>query len=116
MMQKFGLPNDESGYAQIVGIGYGCYIKRTDYPAYKEMYERHDREMRDLALNNPDELKKGLIYEFGNHEAQFNRDDDVILACFALTVKEVNENPELQKIYNEAYGEFWHQCVENGWF
>ena len=115
MMQKFGLPNDKSGYAQIVSLGYGCYIKRTDYPAYKETRERHFREMRELK-NHPDELKKALRYEFANHESQFNRDDETILACVCLSVKEVNEDAELQRIYNEAWSEFWHDCIENDWF
>lgn len=115
MMQKFGLPNDKSGYAQIVSLGAGLYIKRTDLPAWKELRERHNREMRELK-NHPDELKNALRYEFANHESQFNRDDEIILACVCLSVKEVNEDAELQRIYNEAWGEFWHDCIENDWF
>lgn len=115
MMQEFGLPNDKSGYAQIVGLGYGAYIKKTDYPAYRETTERHYNEIRELR-NNPAELKKALRYEFANHESQFSLDNETILACVCLTEKEVSEDAELLKIYNEAWSEFWHDCVENDWF
>lgn len=61
-------------------------------------------------------LKERIIDEFANHESQFNRDDETILACVCLSVKEVNEDAELQRIYNEAWSEFWHDCIENDWF
>ena len=115
MMQEFGLPNDKSGYAQIISLGYGCYIKKTDYPAYRDTRERHYNEIRELK-NNPAELKKALRYEFANHESQFSLDNETILACVCLTEKEVSEDAELLKIYNEAWSEFWHDCVENDWF
>ena len=115
MMQKFGLPNDESGYAQLVSIGSGCYIRREHVPAWNELAERHEREMREFCKDH-EALKKALRYEFANHEAQFSCNDEVILGCFGLTVKEVNEDPELKKTYNEAWKLFWADCIKNDWF
>ena len=115
MMQKFGLPNDKTGYAQIVSLGYGCYIMRKDIPAWEEMSRRHEEEIKAMRKERK-ELKKALIYEFQNHEAQFNRDDEVILGCVGLTLEEVNHDKELTKVYNEAWREFYKLCIKNDWF
>lgn len=115
MMQKFGLPNDKRGYAQIVGLGYGAYIMRKDVPAWNEMAERHEREMKEWRKNRK-ELKEGLRYEFANHECQFGRRDEEVCACVGLDWAEVQKDAELMKIYKEAWKLFWDDCVKNDWF
>lgn len=115
MMQNFGLPNDKSGYAQIVSLGYGCYIRRSDVPAWNEMTSRHEREMKEFRKHRK-ELREGFRYEFANHECQFIRDDDAVCAKFGLTYEEVKGDPELLKIYNEAWKLFWKDCIKNDWF
>lgn len=115
MMQKFGLPNDESGIAKITSIGCGCFILRENVPAWNEMVGRHERELKEMC-KSPQEFKRALRYEFQNHESQFNRDDEVILGCLGLTVDEVNSDPEMQALYHEAWGEFWEDCKKNDWF
>lgn len=115
MMQKFGLPNDKIGYAQIVSLGAGCYIKRSDIPAWNEMSERHEREMKEFRKSRK-ELREGFRHEFANHECQFIRMDEEVCACFGLTYEEVQKDPELKKIYNEAWKLFWADCIKNDWF
>lgn len=115
MMQKFGLPNDKTGYAQIVSLGAGCYIRRSDIPAWNEMSERHEKEMKEFRKSRK-ELKEGFRYEFANHECQFIRDDNAVCAKFGLTYEEVQKDPELKKIYNEAWKLFWADCIKNDWF
>lgn len=115
MMQKFGLPNDKTGYAQIVSLGGGCYIMRKDIPAWKEMSKRHEDEIKAMRKDRK-ELKKALIYEFQNHESQFYRDDETILSCVGLTLEEVNNDEELTTIYNAAWREFYKLCIKNDWF
>lgn len=115
MMQKFGLPNDKTGYAQIVSLGYGAYIKRSDVPAWNEMSERHEREMKEFRKSRK-ELREGFRYEFANHECQFIRNDDAVCAKFGLTYEEVQADPELHKIYKEAWKLFWDDCIKNDWF
>lgn len=115
MMQKFGLPNDKTGYAQIVSLGAGCYIKRSDIPAWNEMSERHEREMKDFRKSRK-ELREGFRHEFANHECQFIRVDEEVCACFGLTYEEVQNDKELKKIYDEAWKLFWQDCIKNDWF
>lgn len=115
MMQKFGLPNDKTGYAQIVSLGFGAFIMRKDVPAWNAMAERHEKEMKEFRKSRK-ELKEGFRYEFANHECQFIRDDDAVCAKFGLTYEEVQNDPELKKIYNEAWKLFWADCIKNDWF
>jgi hypothetical protein len=115
MMRQFGLPNDKSGYAQIVSLGYGCYIRRVDVPAWKEMGERHEREMKEFRKSRK-ELKEAFRYEFANHECQFIRDDERVCEKVGLTYAEVQNDPELRKIYDDAWKLFWKDCIDNDWF
>lgn len=115
MMQKFGLPNDKTGYAQIVSLGYGAFIRRKDVPAWNAMAERHEQEMKEFRKSRK-ELREGFRQEFANHECQFIRVDEEVCACFGLTYEEVQKDPELKKIYNEAWKLFWADCIKNDWF
>lgn len=116
MMQKFGLPNDKSGYAQIVSLGAGCFIRRSDIPAWNEMSERHEKEMKEFRKSRK-ELTRAFRYEFANHEYQFgNCPDETICGCVGMTWDEVRNDPELLKIYKNAYKLFWADCIKNDWF
>ena len=115
MMSVFGLPNDKNGRAKIVTLGGGVYLKRADLPSYREMSDRHEREIKQL-MNDPEEFKAALRYEFQNHESQFNRNDNDILVCFGLSVEKMNKDERLKKLYSEAWREFYRDCVKNDWF
>lgn len=118
MMRKFGLPNDKTGYAQIVSLGAGCYIMRKDVPAWNEMAERHEREMKALRKSRK-ELIEALRYEFANHECQIYHDDlkdSIVCECVGLDWNEVKKDAWLMKIYKDAWKLFWNDCVTNDWF
>lgn len=116
MMKRFGLPNDKSGYAQIISLGAGCFIKRSDLPAWNEMIERHEREMKEFRKSRK-ELTQAFRYEFANHEYQFgNCPDDTICQAVGLTWDEVRGDAELLKVYKSAYKLFWKDCLQHNWF
>ena len=115
MMEKFGLPNDKSGYAQLASLGYGVFILRKDVPAWNEMAERHEREMKEMRKSRK-ELREAFRQEFQNHECQFIREDEQVCECLGLTWEEVQNDAELLKIYNEAWKLFWADCIKNDWF
>ncbi len=115
MMEKFGLPNDKNGCAQIVSIGCGGFLRRSDIPAWKELSERHAREMKEFRKSRK-ELTEAFRYEFANHECQFGACDAEVCAAVGLTWDEVQNDAELLKIYRSAYKLFWKDCVKNDWF
>ena len=116
MMRKFGLPNDESGYRQILRLGAGVYIKRADAPAWSEMSERHEREMKAFR-KQAKELTAAFRYEFANHEYQFgNCPNETICGCVGLTWDEVKNDEGLLKIYKKALALFYADCKKHNWY
>ena len=115
MMQKFGLPNDKSGYAQIVSLGAGAFLRKADIPAWEEMMSRHQRELKELRKNRK-ELVEALRYQFANYECQFMREDERVCASVGLDWDEVQKDADLMKIYNQAWKLFWEDCCKNDWF
>lgn len=115
MMEKFGLPNDKSGYAQIIGLGAGCYIKRTDIPAWKELCKRHDQELAEFRKDHK-ALENALRYEFQNHESQFCLNEETICRCVGLRWSDVENDEEMLNLFWGAWKKFMKDCQENGWF
>ena len=116
MMRKFGLPDDKTGYAQIVSLGAGCYIKKTDVPAWQALAQRHEDEMREFRKNR-EALTEALRYEFANHEYHFgNTPDCSVLAPLGLTWEEVQNDADLMDTYQEAKRLFYEDCEQNGWY
>lgn len=114
MMKKFGLPNNKTGYAQIVSLGCGCFIMRKDVPAWNEMANRHESEMKAMRQSH-DHLVAALRYEFANHEYMYGYDDEAVCRAVGLSWKEVQNDPKLLKTYKEAESLFWKDCKENDW-
>lgn len=114
MMKKFGLPNDKTGYAQLVSLGAGVFIMRKDVPAWNEMSERHEREMKEFRACRK-QLTEALRYEFANHEYMYGYDDEAVCRSVGLSWQEVQNDPELLKTYKEAESLFWKDCKENDW-
>lgn len=115
MMQEWGLPNDKEGYKQIVSIGAGCFILRKDVPAFNEMIERHEKEMKAFRKSRK-ELTEAFRYEFANHECQFSMQEEAVCNCVGLTWEEVKNDAELLKIFKNAYRLFWKDAIKNDWF
>ena len=115
MMKKFGLPNDKSGYSQIVSLGCGVFMRKSDIPAWKEMSRRHEQELKDMRENRKG-LVEALRYEFANHESQFSRDDEAVCNAVGLDWNEVQKDAELRALYDKAWKLFWNDCIKNDWF
>ena len=109
MLKKFDLPNNETGYAKIVSLGAGCFIRKSDIPAWREMTDRHKREMEEFRSSR-DRLISALRIEFTNRECQFMDDDEGVCAAVGLDWKEVQKNKELLKTYNKAFNLFMRDC------
>lgn len=114
MMKKFGLPNDKTGYAQLVSLGAGVFIMRKDVPAWNEMSERHEREMKEFRACR-EQLTEALRYEFANHEYMYSQDDDAVCRSVGLSSYEVKNDPVLLETYKKAKALFWEDCRKNDW-
>ena len=103
MMQKWGLlPTDTD---KIVSIGSGCFIRKTDREALKELIERLDTEQQKAIAD--DTTGDGFIfdmflYELGNHEYCITHDLEDTLDAVGLSIEEINADSRLLHGLNKA--------------
>lgn len=97
-MRSLGLkPTDTD---KVYDIGGGGFIRRTDSAALHEMFERHEKEMKEAIT--ADTTGEGFIldmfnYELANHEYVITYDITDTLEALGLTVDDINNNPLLAK-------------------
>ena len=96
-MRKLGLDPSETN--KVFGIIGGGFYRKTDAPAFREMLDRHEREMAEAIA--ADETGEGFIfemfrYELANHEYCITWDVSDTLRTLGLTPEEVNADPCLK--------------------
>lgn len=97
-MRKFGLDPTDTDKIYKLGNTGGFYLK-TDSARLKEMFNRHDQEMKD-AMKDDDFVVSMFVYEMGNHEYCINEDDEEILEACGLSAKDMNNR--LCKLFLKA--------------
>ena len=103
MMQKWGLKVTDT--KAILSLGSGCYIRKSDEPAFTEMMKRHSRERK--AAIKADPSGEGFIFqmfrdELNNHEYGYTGDETDTLEALGLTLEEIENNPALLAGFNKA--------------
>lgn len=106
-MRKLGL--DPSQTDQIVSIGDGGFVRKSDVPAMKDMFARQEKE-RKAALA-ADKAERGhayqmFLFELGNHEYCITQDLTETLEACGLTHEEINANPNLRKALARAIRDY----------
>lgn len=77
--------------SEVVSIGQGGIIKKTDIEAFNQMWADFAAERAEL-MKDKDFIYKMFAYEMRNHEYSYNRDPEDTLAACGLTAQEVEEN------------------------
>lgn len=99
MMAKWGLkPTDRS---QIIYMDGGCFVRKSDYEAMKEMFDRHEAE-RKTAMQDDEYLFQMFNYELANHEYSYTYELDDTLDALGLTIEEINANPTMADALKRA--------------
>ena len=113
MMKKFNLPNDKTGYRQLVNIGPGVFIKKSDVDAFLALDQKLKAE-REAYIKSDEGFLAALEYEFGNHECQISWRWEEALAAVGLKESELDEHR--MKLYVKAQGDWMAKCRKNDWF
>ena len=97
-MRKLGLEPDNTGAIYKLGST-GGYFRKTDDPAFCDMLERHDAEMK--AAIDADTTGEGFIfemfdYELSNHEYCYTGDLTDTLQALGLTKDDINASAKLK--------------------
>ena len=93
----------------LLSIGMGGYLLKSKEDEYKKANEELDNNyitMRNILLNDYEELKKAIIYEMSNFEYIINGDDLQVLDALNMDLADLNNKPELNT-YKEARKEYF---------
>lgn len=95
-MKELGLTENDTD--KIYSIGGGGFIRKTDSEAFNEMFDRHNKEMKEAIEG--DTTGDGFVfdmftYELANHEYGYTRELDSTLDALGLTMDEIKANDKL---------------------
>ena len=99
MMAEWGLkPTNRS---QIIYIGEGSFVRKSDYKSMQEMFSRHEAERKE-SMKDDDYLYQMFNYELANHEYSYTYDLTDTLDALGLTMEEINADPRMADALKRA--------------
>lgn len=96
MMAKWGLTVNDTD--KITSLGAGCYIRKSDVPAFNELFERHLKERENAIANDASGdgfIYDMFIYELANHEYCITYDYEDTFFALGLSYKQVARDKRL---------------------
>lgn len=103
MMEKWGLTVDDTD--KICSIGGGCYIRKTDKEALRDLINRLNKEKQDAIAADPTGdsfIFDMFVYELANHEYCITYDLEDTLDALGLTAEQINADKRLSYALNKA--------------
>ena len=106
-MRELGLNPSQTN--EIVGIGGGGFIRRSDRQAFIDMFKWQNAEQKAAlaAQKTGDEYAYQMfLHELGNHEYVITGDlSDTLDAC-GLSAEQINNDPKLRKALARAIKDY----------
>lgn len=103
-MKSLGLkPTDTK---KIYKLGHtGGFYRKSDAPAFHDMFQRHSKEMEDAIAADP--TGDGFIfdmfdYELANHEYNYTHDPEPTLDALGLTMEQIKADDRLLHGWKKA--------------
>ena len=96
--------------ARLVSFGAGIYCLKEDLPEIEELFDRHDAEKKQLRKDKK-QLEDALYREMVNHECIIGDYEDA-LRPLGYTLADLEENPELRKIFKKALKKYEAAAVD----
>lgn len=106
-----GLRKLKSKREDVLSIGGGGIIRKSDKHEFLEMLKRHDREHKEL-LKNPDYVYSMFRYELANHEYCITYDYEDTLSACGLKMADIERNPMFQKQLEKATRDYLKNAGE----
>ena len=103
MMEKWGLTVNDTD--KICSIGGGCYIRKTDKEALRDLINRLNKEKQDAIaadLTGDGFIFDMFVYELANHEYCITYDLEDTLDALGLTAEQINADKRLAHGLNKA--------------
>ena len=87
----------ELGTSEVMKVGAGGLIRKTDKENLLNLFKRHDEELNE-AMKNEAFAEKALRYELANHEYNITGDPTEALNVLGLSLEDVKQSPALAKV------------------
>ena len=103
MMEKWGLSVNDTD--KICSIGGGCYIRKTDKEALRDLINRLNKEKQDAIaadLTGDGFIFDMFVYELANHEYCITYDLEDTLDALGLTAEQINADKRFTHSLNKA--------------
>jgi hypothetical protein len=100
-----GLKKLECTRDDVVGIGGGGFVRKTDTKDLRAMYKRHDDEMSE-SMKDDSFLISAIRYELSNHEYCITYDSSDTVSALNLDM----DDPRTVKCFNSARKEYLEDC------
>ena len=95
-MKDLGLNISETD--QIISIGGGGIIRKSDQHLIKEAFENNEKEFSELMKDDVF-FTDALRYELGNHEYCISYDPEPALESLNLTMKQISADERMRKLF-----------------
>ena len=102
--RRWGIPTSEAS-TQLVSIGAGGYIRRTDFPLWLQLLARQSKEVRSAM--DDDKTGEGFIFEgmlnelVGQHDWGYADEDEVLEhSDLKITPDMMRNDPRMKRAYN----------------
>ena len=107
-LEKLGATKEEC----ITVFGHGDIIKRSDKKDLIEMMKRHNNELEQKLIDDPEFAYEALLYEMDNHEYAINwTADDDTLAALGIDFDFIRKHG-LQLAYDKARDQHFKHARE----
>lgn len=109
VMRSWGLEPEDTD--KVVAVGPG-FIRRTDEEAFHEMFERHDRELRDAIAADADGLgfiRDMFARELAEHEFGYTYELDDTLEALDYTMPEIEADERLKRGLDAALKPYYEE-------
>ena len=100
-----------SSKSEVISIGYGGFIRKSDKQKFIEMNERHENKKKEL-MKNEKFVYQMFRYELANHEYVIRRDYTDTLDALGLTMDDINNNPMWKKQLIKARDDYLKKLLE----
>lgn len=110
-MERLGVSSPK----ELLSIGYGGFIRKSDKQAYLDLMNKIHDEEKEFKKQDKNLLDM-FVYEMGNHEYQISRDEEEVLNACGIDVDEFCEDERMKKLFIKAKKKFFKLCDENDWW
>lgn len=107
---KEGLAKLGVGESEVMSIGSGGYIRKKDKVDYNNLLKSFDEDLNKYVKSDDEFVLQMFEYEMANHEYCITYDDDEVISCCGLKLKEFYEDERLKSLYIKAKESYLKNC------